>query len=171
LAKDFDVSKWHTDDIMDVNRKHVADQTENWSAEMLREKIAELLSVTLPFDMTLSPLTDASFYDGVSISSDLWPYQPPSASEDDVGEADTWGVTYGHEDREWHPVAVNFAQAKPEKLSPNDVSLPEGGVHESFDILKTWGSKSIASIFCGSFSADDVRRLVRARSLTPTQQG
>lgn len=155
---------WRFDSIAEEQRHRIEAATDGWSADQLREKLIEVVSAAYPINYVLSHIVDnpGRPHGGMSIMSDLFPYhfadnQPPE------GWDGAWGVA--HDGGKWTSVPIVWDAPQPESYERHECDM-DGGItpHPSFRVLSVWQYATAASINCGAFGTEEIRRMNAAMS-------
>ena len=155
------MTKWKIDEIAAEQRSNVEVATADWSADRLREKLADILTAVYPIRYTLSSLVDNPHNEGQVVTSGLWP-ETFGKDRDDLEEP--WGVVFSPEaPGKWDYVAYKWSEPLPEGMSLVEARFEKDVfLHPDTPILSVWQYATACSIFAGSFDATDIAALCSA---------
>lgn len=160
---------WNFGAIAEEQRQRIEYATHNWSADQLREKLIEVVAACYPVNYVLSHIVDnpARPHGGMSIMSDLFPHHFPDHRPPDGWEG-AWGVA--HDSGQWTSVPIQWDAPQPDSYYERHECDMDGGVtpHPSFRVLSIWQYATAASINCGSFGSEEIRRMDAALSRCAT---
>ena len=155
---------WKFDGIAETQRQRIEKATEGWTAEQLREKLIEVVTGAYPVNYVLSHIVNNPErpHGGMNISSDLFPYHFEDSKPPEGWEG-PYGCTYT-ESKQCESLPLDWSKPQPEAYYERHECDFDPGVtpHPSYRILSVYQYATAASINCGAFGTEEVRRMNKA---------
>lgn len=166
------MTRWKTADILTTKNARVSEATKDWTADQLRERLAQVLAAVEPIRYTLSSLVENPYNEGQVVTSGLWPEQ----FGEELGLEEPWGARLsqdGPKPHDWEYVHYEWSDPLPKGLEFREASFGKGeALHPNTPILSVWQYHTACSIFGGSFDRTDVEALEAACLLpSPSSNG